>query len=153
MMKWKLAGVALVMAVVGVLAVTITSAAETSALLKVSFIAFGTEPSTWISDELVTGEKVNVTYQASHDSLDDYGDVTTVLDRHLDLLVLFCQRTGVQGDEEPRPEHADCKCAGFERGGTVRSLRVGLHGAQLMRPTLGADGEGANKDRSPTGYF
>ena len=50
----------------------------------------------WISDELTTGEKVNVTHQASHDSLDDDGDVCTAPDRHLDLLVLFCRWVSLQ---------------------------------------------------------
>jgi hypothetical protein len=50
-----------------------------------------TAPTIWISDDMTTEEKVNVAYQAAHDSLDDDGDVCTVPDRHLDLLVLFCR--------------------------------------------------------------
>ena len=50
-----------------------------------------------------TGEKVNVTYQASQDSLDDDGDVCTVPDRHLDLLVLFCKWAAFRARRGNRP--------------------------------------------------
>lgn len=55
-----------------------------------------TAPTIWISNALTTGQKVNITYQAAHDSLDDDGDVATVPDRHLELLVLFCRWVSLQ---------------------------------------------------------
>lgn len=43
----------------------------------------------WISEKPTTGETIVVYFLADHDSLDDDPDVCTILDRHLELIVLF----------------------------------------------------------------
>jgi hypothetical protein len=50
----------------------------------------------WISEKPSTGESIEVQYSAEHASLDDDSDVTTVLDRLLELIVLFVRTCSYQ---------------------------------------------------------
>ena len=82
----------------------------------------------WFADEMTTGIKPEIVYQASHDSLDDDGDVTTVPDRHLDLLVLFCRWASLQelASEEaanPDPSQLNISVLDTNAGRAERSYR------------------------------
>ena len=59
----------------------------------------------WISEKPATGESIEVQYLGTHDNLDDDTDVTTVPDRHLDLIVLSVRKTTYH--ELARSESAD----------------------------------------------
>ena len=50
----------------------------------------------WISEKPTTGEDIEVIYSGEHDLLDDDSDLYTVLDRHLELIVLFVRWTAYQ---------------------------------------------------------
>jgi hypothetical protein len=50
----------------------------------------------WLSDLPQSGEHVALEYLATHASLDDDGDLTTLPDRHLELVVLFVRWAGMQ---------------------------------------------------------
>ena len=50
----------------------------------------------WISEKPATGESIAVYYLGEHDSLDDDSDTCTVLDRHLELIVLFVRYASFQ---------------------------------------------------------
>ena len=50
----------------------------------------------WISEKPTTGEDIEIVYSGEHDLLDDDSDVFTVLDRHLELIVLFVRWTAYQ---------------------------------------------------------
>jgi hypothetical protein len=50
----------------------------------------------YISQKPTTGESIEIAYSAKHASLDDDTDITTVLDRLLELIVLFVRWTAYQ---------------------------------------------------------
>jgi hypothetical protein len=50
----------------------------------------------WLSDTPHDGEAIRIDYLADHASLDDDGDVTSVPDRHLELLLLFVRWASLQ---------------------------------------------------------
>jgi hypothetical protein len=50
----------------------------------------------WLSDSPHAGETIRLDYLADHASLDDDGDLCTVPDRHLELLVLFVRWASLQ---------------------------------------------------------
>jgi hypothetical protein len=50
----------------------------------------------WLSDSPHDGETIRFNYLADHASLDDDGDVTSVPDRHLELLLLFVRWASLQ---------------------------------------------------------
>ncbi len=85
----------------------------------------------WFADEMMTGSNPEIVYQASQDSLDDDGDVTTVPDRHLDLLVLFCRWASLQelASEEaanPDPSQLNVSVLDTNAGRAERSYRKSL---------------------------
>jgi hypothetical protein len=53
-------------------------------------------PELWISAKPTTGESIEVHYLGEHDYLDDDSDTVTVLDRHLELIVLFVRWAAYQ---------------------------------------------------------
>jgi hypothetical protein len=50
----------------------------------------------WLSDSPHDGETIRIDYLADHASLDDDGDVCSVPDRHLELLLLFVRWASAQ---------------------------------------------------------
>jgi len=78
----------------------------------------------WISEKPTTGEEIEVIYSSEHAFLDDDSDQCTVLDRHLELIVLFVRWTAYQelaaqesADPDPTSQHAAVLALNVHRAG------------------------------------
>jgi len=50
----------------------------------------------WISADPLVNEDINLIYQGDHAYLDDDADVVTVIDRHLELIMLYVRWAAFQ---------------------------------------------------------